>query len=294
VILSNAALDLALHDILPSAGSIILFKETYLYNFRRSHKYFNSRLYSNSNSKLLSSEYIQQYFVGLLDGAGCITVDKQFKTLRIRIFISLQNLQENVTMLTLIRDTIGGRVVIERKNAYVVWIASNKSDLIKIFAILSRYPLLTTRKLSQLQFVKNCLIKPDIENFIMNRNNKYLAQDKIINNIPPFYFKAWLSGFIEAEGNFSVLKLPNGKIRKHAFSIGQNTDKFILEMIKSYFHSQHKITEEFNKAGTFKNYRISIYGSNSRQIIINHFFNKPLFGYKTVSFEIWKNAYSNT
>jgi hypothetical protein len=37
----------------------------------------------------------------------------------VRIVISLKNTPENIIMLNKIKDVIGGRVVIERKNQYV-------------------------------------------------------------------------------------------------------------------------------------------------------------------------------
>jgi hypothetical protein len=57
--------------------------------------------------------------VGLLEGNGTITVDKNINTLRIRIVISLKNEANNVLMLNKIADVIGGRVYIERKDQYV-------------------------------------------------------------------------------------------------------------------------------------------------------------------------------
>jgi hypothetical protein len=66
----------------------------------------------------------------------------------------------------------------------------------KVFIILAKYPLLTARKQCQLEFVKECLIKKDISNFVTNRNNKYrnkkilLNQYALKNNINdlPLYF----------------------------------------------------------------------------------------------------------
>jgi hypothetical protein len=64
--------------------------------------------------------YIEQFFVGLLEGDGTITVDfvNNCKK-RVRIFIALKNLEENIFMLNLIKKYVGGRVVIERNNRYV-------------------------------------------------------------------------------------------------------------------------------------------------------------------------------
>jgi hypothetical protein len=68
-----------------------------------------------------SIEYLQAFFVGLLEGDGTITVDqpKSSHKLRVRFFISLKNNLDNFNMLTLFEKNICGRVLIERKNMYV-------------------------------------------------------------------------------------------------------------------------------------------------------------------------------
>ena len=97
------------------------------------------------------TNYIEQFFVGLLEGDGSITVGYlSERNKRVRIFISLKNIEENKFMLDLIEKYVGGRVAIERGNSYVTWYATSKTDLAKVFAILARYPLLTTKKQCQL------------------------------------------------------------------------------------------------------------------------------------------------
>ena len=64
--------------------------------------------------------YVEQFFVGLLEGDGTITVDYiSDRKKRIRMFIALKNLEENRFMLNLIIKYIGGAVAIQRKDAYV-------------------------------------------------------------------------------------------------------------------------------------------------------------------------------
>ena len=199
-------------------------------------------------------------------------------------------------MLKLIQDIIGGRVIIERKNKYVTWIASNKSDLLKIYSILAKYPLITIRKQQQLKFALSCINSSDIENFYINRDKKYddISSIRIINNtklIP--YFNAWLSGFIEAEGSFSLVLREKGSIKTCNFNIGQNSDKNILELIKLYFNCIHVITidKPNNKNNVFKHYRISITGPSFRSEIIKHFNEYPLLGNKKVSYINWINFF---
>jgi len=243
---------------------------------------------------LINNEHIQQFWVGLLEGDGTITVDNpsNVNTLRIRLFISLLNLKENVEMLTKIQEVIGGKIRIERRNKYITWTTVKKNDVLKCLSILSKYPLLTYRKQLQLAFANKCILNPDIKNFIKDRNEKYKNLNLIrktynLDNIP--YFKGWLSGFIEAKGNFSLVLYPNKtSVKKSSFSIGQNDDLSILELIKAYFKSNNKIItyKKINKVG-LKYHQLNLTGKDSRIFIKNHFNNKPLLGYKKISYSKW-------
>lgn len=241
----------------------------------------------NPNFKL-NSDYIEQFWLGLLEGDGTITVSrvKNSNSLRISIVISLLNVKGNFEMLKLIQEIIGGRVSIERNDRYVTWIAVSKKDLIKAFGILSKYPLITTRKQLQLKFALNCFNNPEIKNFLYNRDNKYLNLEGI-RTIEDFslipYFKGWLSGFIEAEGNFKLVLRDTGFISSCSFNIGQNTDKFVLYLIKTYFNSNHVITTD-KKETNFKHYRISLSGPSMRINLIDHFNQYPLLGNKQMKY----------
>jgi hypothetical protein len=133
VILANASLDIAFHDtyLYINIKICLIFMILYLkLNFFNSFKYLNNisdikfynELYkSNINLELLNEkDYVEQFFVGLLEGDGTITVDyiNDYKK-RVRIVIALKNLSSNHFMLNLIVKYIGGRVVIERNNRYV-------------------------------------------------------------------------------------------------------------------------------------------------------------------------------
>jgi len=243
-----------------------------------------------------SQEYIEAFWVGLLEGDGTITVSKNkpSNTLKVRIVISLLNYKENVEMLHLIQQYLGGRVVLERNNRYVTWIASNYSDVVKAFKIFDKYPLITTRKQHQLKFALSCLSNPDM---FSDRNNKYDNENnvQIVTNcdlIP--YFKPWLSGFIEAEGSFSLRLYDYGFIKNCQFSIGQNTDRFILDLIKQYFNCTHAITIDKQKFySKVKHYRMSLSGSTFRAKLIQHLNVHPLLGYKKASYEKWVSFFVN-
>lgn len=251
--------------------------------------------------------YIEQFFVGLLEGDGTITsnLNSKSNSIIVRIVISLKNTPENLIMLKKIKTVIGGRVVIERKNKYVTWIASNKNDLAKVFIILAKYPLLTARKQCQLEFAKNCLfpcgesrqgfpkgnplwgLEKDF-NFLVNRNDKYSNKKALLLELSkqeiPLYFAPWLSGFIEAEGNFSLVFNEKGHLRKSAFTIGQNDELHILMWISQYFNNKTGILKDKKRDGNFEYYRLHLYNAESRKLIFQHFYKYPLLGYKQVSY----------
>ena len=244
--------------------------------------------------------YIEQFFVGLLEGDGTITVDfvNNCKK-RVRIFIALKNLEENIFMLNLIKKYVGGRVVIERNNRYVTWYATNRTDIAKVFAILVKYPLLSTRKLCQLDFAKYFIdSNQDIseQEFIKLRNDKYKNQETMLdyrdkNFVIPSYFAAWLSGFIEAEGHFKIVKKANNSIRSSSFIIGQNYEKHLLKLILTYFNKENnKISFTSNKEGVIY-YKINIGGPEVRKLLASHFYSYPLLGDKNTKYQEWINKH---
>jgi hypothetical protein len=168
-------------------------------------------------------------------------------------------------MLNLLQSHLGGSVSTNKK--YVTLLISSKTDISFIFSLIEKYPLLTSRKICQYNFALDCVSgKIDPKYFIQLRNDKYVNQKNLIFNLsqlPPYlpsYFPSWLSGFIEAEGCFSLLYLRTGGIKKQQFHIGQNNDFYILNMIKYFFSSPHTIYKDHNKP----HFRISIGGLNSK------------------------------
>ena len=291
VALANASLDIALHDN--------IINKKLIYNLLQSSLITVGAVNFKEEDNTINN-YIEPFFVGLLEGDGIITTDlgSSKKYIRVRIVIALKNEINNQIMLDKIKNIIGGRVTIERQNKYVTWIASSQTDVNKVLLILARYPLLTIRKQCQLEFAKNSLLYKDFDNFILNRKNMYNNKKEILDSINtniefkqlPFYFKAWLSGFIEAEGNFSLVFNEKGKLRKSSFSIGQLDELHILHMIKFYFQSENKITKDKKKINFKGNinesdyYRLSLYNALSRKLIFEHFEKYPLIGNKKLSY----------
>ena len=227
---------------------------------------------------LADPKYIKMFWVGLMDGDGSIQVNHwRKKSLQYRLIIKLSNIKSNYNMLIEIAKVIGGTVRITSKGADVIWVANKKEEVEEIIKIYNAYPPLTSKKICQLAFLKTCLTQTSVNTYLLKRNLKYDKQLIIIKdniNIKiPSYFKVWLSGFIEAEGCFSIRKSNN-----HSFSIGQNDDIYLIDAIKQYFEITNQIRNPYGKF-----YFLEVYKKEVLLKIITHCTNYPLLGEKSES-----------
>ena len=287
VVLSNASLDVAFHDTVLTLlfGTI---KPSYLimqttvpcipnfnFNIKNNHK---PRKASELLDKNNYNEYIKMFWVGLMDGDGSIQVNHWRKqSLQYRLVIKLSNIKSNYDMLIEIAKVVGGTVRITGKGEDVIWVVNKKQEVEEVIKIYDTYPPLTSKKICQLAFLKTCLTQTSVETYLLNRDLKYVKQLTIIkSNIDfkiPSYFKVWLSGFIEAEGCFSIRKSND-----HSFSIGQNDDIYLIEAIKQHFEVTNKVRNPYGKF-----YFLEVYKKEVLSKIITHCTNYPLLGEKSES-----------
>ena len=289
VVLANASLDIAFHDtVLIFLLGIIIPSLFFMDGKKLSIDNFNFSLPVISNSRNLSdgdkvakdnyNEYVKMFWVGLMDGDGSIQVNHwREQSLQYRLVIKLSNITYNYNMLVEIAKVVGGTVRITGKGTDVIWVVNKKQEVEEIIKIYDTYPPLTSKKICQLAFLKTCLTETSVKIYLLNRNSKYDQQLAIIKSNAyftiPGYFKGWLSGFIEAEGCFSIRKSNN-----HSFSIGQNDDLYLIEAIKQYFQVTNKVR---NPKGKF--YFLEVYKKEVLLKITTHCTNYPLLGEKLES-----------
>lgn len=239
----------------------------------------------NKNNLIINDEYMKAFWVGLMDGKGNIQVNRsRKKLLQYRLVIELSNETSNYKMLIKIAKVIGGNVLYIIKNKKVIWVVNKKETIQEIIKIFDSYPLLTSKKICQLRFLKECMERNSIDWYLSNINNKYKYQQSIIISnkleyekgikVLPFYFNGWFSGLVEAEGSFIFRKNNN-----HSFIIKQVNDIYLLMAIKEYFKASNDI-KKFNR----NLYILEIYKKETLKTIINHFHNYPLLGEKAESF----------
>lgn len=268
MVLSNASLDVAFHDPLN----------------------FNYMAAIGLPATINSKKYIEQFWVGLFEGDGCLYLERNKGNKSYGSFqIKLKYLPENVNLLYLIKNTIGGSINFEKKKGIIInvgWNAKAKKDVQNCLRILSEYPFITSRKICQLDYYFKTIQNNSWDFHLKNRDLKYDKQHTLIEEnkdfVIPSYFSAWLSGFIEAEGSFRCT-------HSKSFYISQNWDFYILNAIKSYFNSKHKIGIHLDPRSEVVHYRISMSGKPCFKNIENHFLNYPLLGYKNISYQNWIN-----
>lgn len=276
VVLANASLDVAFHDTFPITLFFIL--SNFLF-------FPNKDYLINHCKEKVDDEYIKKFWVGLMDGDGSIQVNHcRKKSLQFRLVIKLSNILSNYNMLVLISQVIGGSIRITDKGQSVIWVVNDKNLIKEIIKIFDVYPLLTSVKVCQLNFLKECLLRNSVYWYLLNRNLKYNNQLSIINILKlnlislPHYFAAWFSGFTEAEGCFSIRKSNN-----HSFSIGQNYDSYLIHAIKLFIGANNIVRNPYKNF-----YSLEVYNKDVFKFLIHHFNNFPLLGEKLVSFKKWE------
>jgi hypothetical protein len=272
VVLANAGIDMLVHDngfLLNSVNTDIV------------QLYVLQSVILFKNNQKMGLDKVLPFFVGLIDGDGSIQVNHwRQKSLQFRIVIKLEYTYMNYLMLNKIKTYVGGNVKMSAGN--LLWIENDKVSIKRILTLIAPYPFLTTRKKMQLSFMLECLEHNNLSIYMKTRDNKYSNQNTLIHSMTTKdllslpYYKPWLSGFIEAEGCFSIRASNN-----HSFSIGQKHDKYLLESIKSYFVASNIIREP--KTDFFL---LEVYNKKVLVNVYAHCNNYPLLGQKFIDFVI--------
>lgn len=271
VVLANASMDVAMHDILnTSTVSLLILSVGGL---------------SIIAPKALTREQLGPFVVGLIDGDGSLQVNHwRSKTLQFRLVVKLADKPYNFEMLQMIASVYGGTVTLVKAGASkaVQW-TINDTKVIRdnIVPLMTTYPPLTSRVTLQLAFVVQALSGMTMEQYFASRDAKFQGRDTFAPSflLPslPTYFSSWLAGFIEAEGSFSIRNSKN----VITFSIAQLHDRYLLEAIRHFYGVDHlTISRKVQKSG-HPLHELSIGSYEAVARVVNHC--APLLqGYKYV------------
>ena len=284
-------------------------QSAWVYDKRYSHLLVaNKRYYTHQrlNKEYLknSKDWFEQWLVGMTDGDGCFSICHQNDnkwSLVFKIALSRYNLRalyyikKELGIGSVTTDGTKGQILIRdrKKLEKVIFPIFDKYSLLtskqfnydrfkQAFFVLEDTSLTTAEKNEKLLSLKNAVLP---ENYISPAWNKAKLPLKSINDVSGVITKAWLVGFIEAEGSFYLVSKTPTRI-VHAFGLTQKLDKIVLEGIKYTLHIPTAIRYQ-SKHG---HYILDTTNSRAIENIIEYFHN-TMKGMKSVEYRIWARSY---
>jgi hypothetical protein len=226
--------------------------------------------------------------VGLIEGDGWFSISKKGKYLMYEFGIEVA--LRDVQLIYKIKNLLGiGTVTFRNKEGRsntVILRVRNKLHLISvILPIIDQYPLFSNKQYDYLRF-KEALLngKKYYEELDTNYIRPSLSLNSVDFIIDASYFPAWLVGFIEAEGSFSVYKptLDNSKVA--GFEISQTDGENLILAIRKYLSLSPNVYRD--KTNSF---RIKVSSVRSVENIIKFMQIAPvkLIGYKKLQYLLW-------
>jgi len=248
---------------------------------------------SQASQRLHAEDLIYAYLVGFIEGDGYFTVTKN--GLYIIYEFGMELSIKDVELLYKIKKLLGVGIISFRKRndgtETVSFRIRNKNHLKKIvLPIFDMYPMFSNKQHDYL-FFRKCLTL-DIIYFndlpeYKRINHPFLNSiDHIIN---ASYFEAWLVGFIEAEGCFSIYNAKKDieESLTASFDVSQTNGDVIISAIRQYLSFTTKIYLDKTN-----NSKLKVSSVRSIENIIK-FLNKApvkLQGNKKLQYLLWIKA----
>lgn len=243
---------------------------------------------SKASQRLHAGDLTYAYLVGLFEGDGYFSISKKDKYLAYELGIELSN--KDAQLIYKIKSILGVGVVSFRNREGIDMIAltiRNKSHLMDfILPIFDKYPMFSSKQYDYLRFrnslVSNVIYWKDLPGNFRHNNRPINSVESIIS---AYYFSAWLVGFMEAEGCFSVYRLEkNRDYLVASFDIAQKNGEVLIVAIHRYLSFTTKVFKD--KTNCF---RLKVSGVRSIENVVK-FLNKApvkLLGNKRLQYLLW-------
>ena len=192
---------------------------------------------SEASQRLHAEDLTYAYLVGLFEGDGFFSITKKGKYITYELGIELSI--KDVQLIYKIKALLGIGVVSFRKRDEVEMVTLRIRDKnhLKTFIlpIFDKYPMFSNKQYDYLRFrsalLSGIIYSKDLPEY--TRNSEPLNSVSTI--LSKSYFPAWLVGFIESEGCFSVYKLKKDSDYLIAsFDIAQKDGEILIEAIGKY------------------------------------------------------------
>lgn len=258
-------------------------------------------------------DHLGPYLAGLIEGDGTISVhDTQSRAKKYSPMIIIVFKKADLPLANYLRDiTQLGNVYIKQDRGYVLWQINKIAEVYKIIQIINGY--LRTPKIEALN--RAIVWINDYQN--KNKESQLASTKLILNQIQtifplpldnsPINSNSWLSGFSDADGNFSINihqrsnTLKSRVLLSFRIELNQNYHKADAEGVKQSFYSI------ISKIGTFLgvniysrtrivepteffSFTVVAHNSNSRDILIDYFEQYPLVSSKHLDYLDWRKV----
>lgn len=254
-------------------------------------------LVNKDKCEKFDKDWFNNWFVGYTDGDGCFNVYINIKLKKIIFTFKISQKSNNIQVLYYFKKKLKcGKVRSDKDNMSHFLIRDRKSLKNTIIPLFEKYRLLSVKEYNFVIF-RECLNIVDNISFTQEEkifkikilkeqkisldyiSTAWLGNDNILTNN-----KAWIIGFIEAEGSFYLVKKDNFRI-VHGFGITQKKDKIILDNIKIILKINSNV--KWNKKGFFS---LDAYNKNSLTYIKSFFFN-TMKSIKSLQYRIWARSF---
>jgi LAGLIDADG endonuclease/NADH-Ubiquinone oxidoreductase (complex I), chain 5 N-terminus/Proton-conducting membrane transporter len=263
-------------------------KKNILNYIKNNKNYSQNRLIHNKSSSKLAP-----YLAGLIEGDGYIAVhdkNSKSKVFRPKIIIVF-NRNDKPLAIKLSNVLKVGKVIDKPKAGHVLLQVLAKEEVLKIINLINGY--MRTPKIEALHRAINWINEKDNTNILL------LGLD-----LSPLDSNSWLSGFSDADANFSITVYDRKKKEKvvrtnvqtfFRIEVKQNYTRDVT--VDSYFTILTKIAEFFTvNLYTRTRYKddkiyyafmVIAHNSKSHKIVREYFENYPLYSSKYLSYKDW-------
>ena len=284
-------------------------------NYENKFKY-NLKKYTMTNKNVEKVNFnLGPYLAGLIEGDGTFAIhDKQSTAKKYRPMIIIVFKKADLPVAKYLQNlTQCGTVYLKQNRGYVLWQIQDIVGVYTIISIINGY--MRTPKIEALHRAINW-----INNYIViNKESKLPSTKSIYSQIKPLEMKpldkscissnAWLSGFSDADGNFSInihLRSNKNLTRVQLFyrlEIRQDYHRSDPEENKvSYYKIMSILSEYLNvnvfsrnriiKDRHFYSYIVMAHNKNSQLKLIEYFNKYPLISSKYLDYLDWLHIFN--
>lgn len=257
------------------------------------------------NEEHLNKVWFKQWLVGFTDGDGNFSITHQAG--KWGLAFKLTQSRYNLRVLYYIKKELGVGSVTKNGTKGQLLIRDRKTIEKVILPIFDKYPLLTTKHFDYLRFKKAFYVVKDTNLTTDQKSDKLfsLKDSRVpLGYISPIWntvslplslknddslhsimSKAWLVGFVEAEGSFYLTSKQSSRI-VHGFGLTQKLDKIVLQAMGLILHIPNSV--RFKEI--YNHYILDTTNSRAIENIIAYF-KHTMKGVKSLEYRIWARSY---